>query len=165
MASKIGSLATILWIGLVARILDITDNLIFNQAREIIPKMVFQYIASGLIGLTASRGGGLASVSLGVAIHYRIALISTAVSYAASRKFALLNRRPILSGLVYGAGAYLFMNFVGLPLSAVPPRCEQLRSLQGSTTCSLFCSSSGYRLRSWCAETQREHETRSDISG
>jgi hypothetical protein len=69
MKRKIRSLVTILWIGLFAGTLDIADNLIFNQLRGITPKMVFQYIASGLIGTQASRGDGLLSVALGVGIH------------------------------------------------------------------------------------------------
>jgi hypothetical protein len=120
MMRKIKSFVTILWIGLLAGTLDITDNLIFNQLRGITPKMVFRYIASGLIGMKAARAGGLASVILGVAIHYTIAVIWTGVFYAASRKLAILSRRPVFSGLVYGGAIYLFMNFIILPLSGVP---------------------------------------------
>jgi hypothetical protein len=119
MTRRIKSFVTILWIGLLAGTLDITDNLIFNQLRGITPKMVFQYIASGLIGLKAFQDG-LESVVLGVAIHYTIALIWTGVFYAASRKLAILSRRPVFSGLVYGGAIYLFMNFIILPLSGVP---------------------------------------------
>ena len=43
-------LRTILWIGLVAGTLDITENLVFRQLRGVTPWRVFQYIASGLIG-------------------------------------------------------------------------------------------------------------------
>ena len=113
------ALLTVLWIGLVAGTLDITYNLVFNQLRGITPKMVFQYIASGLIGMKAFQIG-LASVALGVAIHYAIALTWTAVFYAASRRLAILIHRPVLSGLVYGGAVYLFMNFVVLPLTRVP---------------------------------------------
>ncbi len=120
MVSKIRSVVTILWIGLFAGTLDITDNLIFNQLRGITPKMVFQYIASGLIGPSAAVQGGAATVALGVAIHYAIALTWTAIFYAASRKFAILSRRPVVSGLVYGGAIHLFMNFIILPLSGVP---------------------------------------------
>jgi hypothetical protein len=119
MTRKIKFLVTILWIGLLAGTLDITDNLIFKQLRGITPKMVFQYIASGLIGLKDFQDG-LESVVLGVAIHYTIALIWTGVFYAASRKLAILSRRPVFSGLVYGGAIYLFMNFIILPLSGVP---------------------------------------------
>jgi hypothetical protein len=110
---------TILWIGLLAGTLDITDNLIFNQLRGVTPKMVFQYIASGLIGMTSFRSG-LASVALGVVLHYIIALTWTSIFYALSRKLAILGRRPVICGLLYGGGVYLFMNLIVLPLSRVP---------------------------------------------
>ena len=38
----------------------------------------------------------------------------------ASRKLAVLLRRPVISGVVYGLAVYLFMNLVVLPLSGVP---------------------------------------------
>src|SRR5437879_4285669 len=130
MTSKIKSLVAILWIGLLAGTLDITDNLIFNQLRGITPRMVFQYIASGLIGMKAFQSG-LASVALGVAIHYAIALTWTGMFYGASRKLAFLTRRPVISGLLYGGAIYLFMNFVVLPLSRVPhPRAAVTLALR-----------------------------------
>ncbi|PYL53142.1 MAG: hypothetical protein DMF29_09280 [Verrucomicrobia bacterium] len=121
MTRTIPTLMTILWIGLIAGTLDIADNLIFNQFRGISPIRVFQYIASGLIGMKSFQLG-LASVALGVLIHYTIALFWTGVFYTASRKFSILVRRPIICGLLYGVVVYLVMNFVILPLSQVPPR-------------------------------------------
>ena len=121
MTRKITTLMTILWIGLIAGTLDITDNLIFNQFRGISPIRVFQYIAGGLIGMKSFQLG-LASVALGVLIHYTIALFWTGVFYTASRKFSILVRRPVICGLLYGVVVYLVMNFVILPLSRVPPR-------------------------------------------
>ena len=113
------AVSLILWVGLLAGALDITDNLIFNALRGITPKMVFQFIASGLVGMKAFRAG-FASVALGVVLHYGIALTWTAVFYVASRKLAILVRRPVISGLLYGGAVYLFMNFVVLPLSGIP---------------------------------------------
>ena len=121
MTRTIPTLMTILWIGLIAGTLDIADNLIFNQFRGISPVRVFQYIASGLIGMKSFQLG-LASVALGVLIHYTIALFWTGVFYTASRKFSILVRRPVICGLLYGVVVYLVMNFVILPLSRVPPR-------------------------------------------
>ena len=109
----------ILWIGLVAGTLDITENLVFNQLRGINPKMVFQYIASGLIGMKSFRWG-LASVALGVVLHYFIALIWTAVFYVASCNVAILRRRPVICGVLHGGLVYLIMNLIVLPLSGVP---------------------------------------------
>ncbi len=56
----------------------------------------------------------------GVIMHYAIALIWTATFYVACLRVPIIMRRPILSGLIYGGVVYLIMNFVALPLSAVP---------------------------------------------
>jgi len=115
-------LITIFWIGLVAGTLDITDNLIFNAFQGVTPPMVFRFIASGLIGIDRARNYGPASIALGVAIHFFIALFWTFIFYLLSRKLDFLGRRPVLGGLLYGALVYLFMNYVALPLSRIPPR-------------------------------------------
>jgi len=86
MTRKVTTLMTILWIGLIAGTLDIADNLIFNQFRGISPIRVFQYIASGLIGMKSFQLG-LASVALGVLIHYTIALFGPAFSIQPAESF------------------------------------------------------------------------------
>lgn len=118
-SARASALSVILRIGLIAGTVDITDNLIFNHFRSITPYMVFQYIASGLIGMKSFELGE-ASVALGVALHYLIAIGWTVIFYAASRKATILVRRPVVCGLLYGGFVYLFMNWVVLPLSGVP---------------------------------------------
>jgi hypothetical protein len=115
------SLGQIFWIGLVAGTSDITENIVFNAFRGIAPWQIFQFIASGLID-GRSFQLGWASVVLGVVIHYAIALSWTAIFYVAATRFNVLSRRPILSGLLYGVLVYAIMNFIVLPLSALPPR-------------------------------------------
>jgi hypothetical protein len=115
------SLRTILWIGLVAGTLDITENIVFNAFRGITPWRIFQVIASGLTDGRSFELGWV-SVGLGVVIHYLIALTWTATFYIAATRFTVLSRQPILSGLLYGVIVYVVMNFVVLPLSAVPTR-------------------------------------------
>jgi len=110
---------SILWIGLFAGTLDISENLIFNGFRAITPWRVFQFIASGLIGLKSFRLGWT-SVGLGVLIHYVIALSWAAIFYRAASRFRMIMRRPVLSGLIFGALVYFVMNFIMLPLSGVP---------------------------------------------
>ena len=113
------TLRTVLWIGLVAGTLDLGENFVFSQLRGVSPWTVCQYIASGLIGTQAFQGGW-ASVALGVVLHYIIALIWTGIFYAVARKFAMVMRRPVLSGLLYGGVVYLIMNFMIVPHSSVP---------------------------------------------
>ncbi len=130
----------VLRIGLIAGTLDILENLIFNHLRGITVKMVFQYIASGLIG-SASFRAGPASVALGVLLHYSIALTWTAILFAASRRFEILSRRPILCGLIYGVLVYSFMNAIVLPLSAVPhaPAARTISPLINGVLAVLLC--------------------------
>ena len=108
-----------LWIGLIAGTLDITDALVFNAFRHVTPAMIFRYIASGLTGPWAFHAG-MTSVALGVAIHYTIAMSWTVLYWAASARLAILVRRPVMCGLLYGALVYVVMNFVALPLTRVP---------------------------------------------
>ncbi len=119
MADRARAAAAILRIGLIAGTLDIGENLVFNAFRHVTPTMVFQYIACGLTGPWAFHAGW-ASILLGVAIHYTIALFWTALFYVASRRVTVLVRRPVICGLAYGALVYLVMNFVVLPLTRVP---------------------------------------------
>jgi hypothetical protein len=54
-----------------------------------------------------------------LALHFVIALTWAGIFYAASHKFEILDRLPIICGLLYGGGMYVFMNLVVLPLSGV----------------------------------------------
>jgi len=119
MSEKAHAAGAVLRIGLIAGTLDIGENLIFNAFRHITPAMIFRYIASGLTGPWAFHAGA-ASIALGVAIHYAIAMFWTAVFYLASLRMTVLVRRPVVCGLAYGALVYLVMNFMVLPLTRVP---------------------------------------------
>lgn len=129
-----------MWIGLVAGTLDITENIIFNQFRGVTVKMIFQYIASGLIGMKSFSLGG-ESVALGVAIHYAIAMTWTVIFYLLSRKLLFLTRQAAIGGIVYGGIVYVIMNFVVLPLTAVPhaPRAMTVASRISGVLALLFC--------------------------
>ncbi len=114
-----GPILAIFWITLIAGTLDISENIIFNFFRHITPYMIFQYIASGLVGMRAFDAGW-GSVALGVAIHYTIALTWTVIYFAASRKLHVLVCHPVICGLLYGVIVYVIMNFVVLPLTLLP---------------------------------------------
>jgi len=104
--------------GIIAGVLDIMDAFVFFWLRGVSPIRILQAIASGLLGANSFKGG-FATASLGLALHFVIALGAAAVYYLASRKIRFLTTRPIVSGLLFGLFVYLFMNFLVLPLSAV----------------------------------------------
>jgi hypothetical protein len=105
--------------GLIAGTLDICAAFLTAWLRRGIgPVRVLHSVASGLLGPAAFQGGAKTAV-LGLALHFLIATVATAVFYLASRRLLFLIERPINFGLLYGVAVYLFMNFVVLPLSRV----------------------------------------------
>jgi hypothetical protein len=111
--------------GLIAGTLDMTAACISAWLRAgVTPARVMRFIASGLLGPSALSGGAKVA-ALGLVLHYVIATGATAVFYFASRKLKFLIEHPVVWGILYGIPVYVFMNFIVLPLSAVPRRGGQ----------------------------------------
>jgi hypothetical protein len=118
--SKSRPFQAILICGLIAGTLDITYACIFSYVRRgTRPVVVLQSVASGVLGARAFTGG-VETALLGGVFHFLIATGAAAVYYLASRQFRFLIKQPIISGILFGVCVYLFMNFVVLPLSAIP---------------------------------------------
>jgi uncharacterized membrane protein YagU involved in acid resistance len=113
------ALEVVFWGGLIAGILDAIDAMVWVTANGVSIPRLFEFIASGLIGMAAFKGGAKAVV-LGIALHFLIATGAATVYYLLSLKLPLLLRRPFLCGPIFGVGVYIFMHYVVLPLSAVP---------------------------------------------
>jgi hypothetical protein len=119
---------TILYGGLAVGILDGLFALIFYGAvLGVKTERIFQSVAAGLLG-GASFLGGLKTFWLGVLLHFVVATCIAAVYYAASLKLPVLIRHAVVCGLVYGMLAYLGMNYVVVPLSAIGLRPSSLRT-------------------------------------
>ena len=113
-------LKTIVTAGLVAGLLDGLDAAVVIAAmNSVSPARIFQFIASGLLGVSAFHHGTPAAL-LGVLLHFTIAMGAAATFYFASTKLPMLLRRPLLWGPVYGIAVFLFMHYVVVPLSAAP---------------------------------------------
>ena len=125
--------------GLIAGALDLTAACVYSWMRaNVSPITVFQFIASGVLGRESFTGGATSAV-LGVALHFLIATVATAVFYFASRKWLFLVERPIVAGLLYGIPVYLVMNFVVLPLSQVQQRPQPLSARIVNLVILMFC--------------------------
>lgn len=109
------ALKAIVWGGLLAGALDLTQALVLFGAR------VPLSIAAGLLGRTAFRGGA-GTYALGVLLHFFIAFSAAAVYYAASRRLMFLKEHPLVCGLFYGGAVEEFMSLIVLPLSALHAR-------------------------------------------
>ena len=109
--------------GLTAGVLDAAAGVVvfdFALHRMTIVQ-VLQWIASGALGPKAFDGG-LTTAFIGNLLHFVIAYGWTVGYYAVYRSIGLLGRKPILSGLLYGALIWAAMNLIVLPyFSRVPP--------------------------------------------
>jgi len=105
--------------GGLAATFDIIYAFVMSAQSGISPTRVLQSVASGWLGQQAFDGGRPAA-ALGLLSHYGILFVAAALYLAASRRFPVLWNRAVICGLVFGVGVYLFMNFVVVPLSAVP---------------------------------------------
>jgi hypothetical protein len=82
--------------------------------------LIWQYIASGLLG-DAAFAGGMATALLGVFFHLIISFAVAAVFILAANRIPLLRRNVIVGSLLYGFGVFIVMNMIVTPLSATPP--------------------------------------------
>jgi uncharacterized membrane protein YagU involved in acid resistance len=111
----------IAWGGLLAGVMDISAAFVTWGVRGVSPVRILQSIASGLLGANAFEGG-LATATLGAALHFLIATTAAAVYYLASRKLSFLAQRAVTWGMLYGVAVYLFMYFLVLPLAGIKTR-------------------------------------------
>jgi hypothetical protein len=106
--------------GLIIGVLDLADALIYYGLRGAAPHLIFQSIASGLLGHAAFTGGAGVDV-LGIVLHFFIAFVVALVFLATSRRIRALADHPYISGPLYGICVWAVMYFVVLPLSASAP--------------------------------------------
>jgi hypothetical protein len=91
---------------------------------------VWQGVASGWLG-KAATDGGLATMALGIATHFGIAICMAATYALVAARVKLLYRRPALCGVGYGLVLYVVMYRIVLPLRfpAVFPRWDGVQSV------------------------------------
>jgi hypothetical protein len=99
---------------LVVGALDISSAFFIWWQRGVALQRGLQGIAAGLLG-TKSFEGGLATASLGLALHFFVVLVVVSVFYLASRMMPFLTKQPLVWGALYGIGVYLVMYWIVLP--------------------------------------------------
>jgi len=75
-------------------------------------------VASALLG-SAARAGGVGTALLGVALHFVLTFGAAAILSLIVWRVPWFAKRPLLTGVLFGFGFLLVMNYVILPLSAI----------------------------------------------
>ena len=105
--------------GLAAALLDAADALVaYKLAYGMSPLVIYQFVASGLLGKAAYSGGASAAL-LGLAVHFFVAFTAATVFVLASERFPTLRRGAVGWGLAYGLVVFAVMSFVVTPLSRI----------------------------------------------
>jgi hypothetical protein len=118
-------LKPILYAGAIVGVLDITAACI--NARVVAgftPARVLKGVASGLLGRSALEGG-FATATLGLVMHFMMAMTVATIFYLLSRRFPLPKSLSgvVAVGMLYGAAVFAVNNF------ATAPFMSWLRSL------------------------------------
>jgi len=106
--------------GLAVAVLDGLDALVaYKLAFGMTPVVVYQAVASGMLGPSAFAGGATTAL-IGLAVHLLIAFTAAAVFVLASERLPQLRRDAVQWGLIFGVGVFAVMSFVVIPLSRIP---------------------------------------------
>lgn len=129
----------IIWGGLGAGVLDILAAIINTAIRTGRgPLWVFQSVASAILGANSYKGG-FASAALGAVIHFFNAFVICTVFFLASRKLPFLVKRWVVSGLLYGVGAYFVMYGIVLRLTFHRNFLTPFSSIMLGVAIHMFC--------------------------
>jgi hypothetical protein len=105
--------------GLAAALLDAADALVaYKLAFGMSPLVIYQFVASGLLG-KAAYSGGAATALVGLGVHCLVAFTSATVFVLASERFPGLRRGAVGWGLAFGVAVFVVMNLVVIPLSRI----------------------------------------------
>jgi hypothetical protein len=103
--------------GLAAGTVDVfAASLIYHAP----PDVILRAIASGLLG-KASFQGGFESAAVGLGSQWLISVCAAAVYVTAARRFPVLLRHALRFGPPFGAGVFIVMHTVVVPLSRANP--------------------------------------------
>jgi len=111
----------IFWGGLWCGVLDIGFVIVFYGLQGASPVRILQSVAAGALGPPAYQGGA-GTAALGLALHFVISFGAATVFSLAALRLRFLTAQAVVSGVLYGAAVWFFMQLVVLPLSAAPPK-------------------------------------------
>lgn len=117
MATLKFSSTTALRAGFFAGLWDLFAALLIYSLIGSLPVItLLQFIASGALGKTAFTGG-YGTVVAGLLFHFLIAMLFAFGYVFLYTTLGFLRTNKILSGLLYGAAAWIMMNYLVVPLS------------------------------------------------
>lgn len=126
---KISAIQTISIAAIVSGLLDsAAASVVFYLKLGLNPAQVMQYVASALYGEAAFSEGAW-MVIVGAVMHFLIAFVIAAVYFYLYPKINLLEKWPVISGLLLGVAIWMVMNLLIIPLSKIQPAPFELMAV------------------------------------
>ncbi len=113
--------AIVLPAGLVCAATDIGYIIVLVLIKGGSPFRMLQGIAFSVLGKPAYEGG-VATMLLGLILHVGIALGAAAMFFVLYRLSGVVREHWLVSGVLFGAAFYVFMQLVALPFTRLPPQ-------------------------------------------
>lgn len=85
------------------------------------PEGVLKYIASGVFGMKAIKGGA-GMIFLGLLFHFMIALCFSAFYFWLYQRVNLVSANPVIFAILYAVFMWTVTTRIVMPLSSVPQR-------------------------------------------
>lgn len=124
--------------GLIVGVLDAIAASVNGLISDVGPAVVWQYVASGLLGRSSYTYGWM-SIVLGLLIHFLIAFTVAALYYYAAARLPILIRRALIFGALYGIAVYFVMGHIISPLSAAARLPISFSSVLTGLLIHIFC--------------------------
>jgi uncharacterized membrane protein YagU involved in acid resistance len=132
------AIETIALSGALAGVLDISATAMLVKTQGMPTQRLLQFVASGAFGASAFEGGKR-TASLGLTIHFLIAVVVAAVYYAFSLGLPIVLERPVLCGCLYGIVVHLVMSRIVVPLSRASKRPFSIKAFLTQLVIHVFC--------------------------
>lgn len=131
---------TLLWAGFIAGSLDILAAIIvYVYVMNVTTSIhLLQGIANGVFGKSAFEGG-ISMALLGLAIHYTIAFSFTLFYFLIFPLIPFLNKRRMVSGLLYSIFVWCVMNIAVLPLLHIANISVKWKGILRGVLILMFC--------------------------
>jgi hypothetical protein len=107
--------------GTLAGTLDILATSTVMRSQGVPLQRLLQFIASGALG-AASFEGRNRTATLGLILHFLIALILATIFYAFAISLPVILQHPWFYGALFGAAVHIVMNRIVVPLSRAAKR-------------------------------------------
>jgi hypothetical protein len=125
------------------------------------PAALLKAIAGGALGRQRAMEGGASMMALGLFFHFAISFAFTLLFFLLFPRVALLRKNIIAVGTAYALFVWSVMNYIVLPLSALPWRAPNFSNIHTYIGCIVLIVIFGLPIALGAARFYKQQQQRS----